>query len=1097
MPADAVAPSPASLELQRQIDELSSKLRDSERRHALVIDAVAEGIYEWNIATNALRVSERLNQIFGFEGRALAAGDWNRLVHPEDFAGYRNALRACLKGARRRLDCEYRLRHADGVYRWVEDRAVAVLGKDGRAVRLVGAVSDVTARKESERALREALEHQTAISEVLEAIGRSTSDIQPVLDTMLAAALRLCRTESGGIAVQHGDVFRYVATLGWDPVADQAFRDMDIVPGRGTVAGRVLQAAHVVQVEDVASDPEFERRDLAALSQWHTALGVPLMRGGRPIGAIAITRDRIEPFTERQIGLVRTFADQAVIAMENARLLNELRQRTDDLQESLAYQTAIGEVLTTISRSTFDLEPVLQTLAETVLRLCEAEMAFIVRRDGERFVVVTAAGATPESARRARDYHLYQKERPLTVDRGSLTGRVALEKRPVQIADVTTDPEYKLAAASALGKIRTQVGVPLIREGALVGVMVLSRHRVEPFSQRQVNLLRTFADQAVIAMENARLLGELRESLDQQTATSDVLKTISRSSVGLETVLQTLVETVGRLCRADQSYLYREEDGLHRLLASHGLSDDVRRYFSDHPFEPTERTLGGRVIRSRQTVHIADVLKESDYGYGEGQRLAGYRTMLGIPLLAQDKMVGVFIVTRTRVDPFTDKETALASGFADQAVIAIENARLFEELRERQNELRTTFDNIGDAVLMFDDQLRLRAWNRNFQELLDIPDAFLAQRPSYDEYVRMLVERGEFGSADGEAETRRLLRDVGRQWASERTRPDGRVIGVRNNPVPGGGTVAIYSDITERKKAEAEIRAARDAAETALEKLKAAQANLVQAEKMASLGQLTAGIAHEIKNPLNFVNNFATLSVELVDELKEALSSGLAARDEDRRAEIDETMQLLVGNLSKIAEHGRRADGIVKSMLSHSRGGTGDWQEANINTLVDEAVNLAYHGARAQDKDFNVTLQRDLAPQMTVIEVVPQDVTRVFLNLFGNAFYATTRRHLAGADAGYRPTVTVSTRDLGQAVEIKVRDNGTGIQPETRARLFEPFFTTKPTGEGTGLGLSISYDIVTQQHGGAIEVESEPGSFTEFIVRLPRRRRTAPTRATP
>jgi signal transduction histidine kinase len=278
-----------------------------------------------------------------------------------------------------------------------------------------------------------------------------------------------------------------------------------------------------------------------------------------------------------------------------------------------------------------------------------------------------------------------------------------------------------------------------------------------------------------------------------------------------------------------------------------------------------------------------------------------------------------------------------------------------------------------------------------------------------------------------------------------------------------------------------------------LERLKAAQANLIQAEKMASLGQLTAGIAHEIKNPLNFVNNFAGLSSELIDELKQAVDALLAEPDEDKRAELQDTMNLLTGNLAKIVEHGRRADGIVKSMLSHSRGGTGDWQECNINGLVEEALNLAYHGARAQDKDFNVTLERDFTSDTKLIEVVPQDITRVFLNLFGNGFYAT-RNHLGGADADYRPTLTVSTREFVEVVEIRVRDNGTGIQPEVRAKLFQPFFTTKPTGEGTGLGLSISYDIVTQQHGGTIEVESEPGSFTEFTIRLPRRRRAAGSR---
>ena len=280
-----------------------------------------------------------------------------------------------------------------------------------------------------------------------------------------------------------------------------------------------------------------------------------------------------------------------------------------------------------------------------------------------------------------------------------------------------------------------------------------------------------------------------------------------------------------------------------------------------------------------------------------------------------------------------------------------------------------------------------------------------------------------------------------------------------------------------------------------LARLKAAQANLIQAEKMASLGQLTAGIAHEIKNPLNFVNNFAGLSGELLDELKQSVDALLAEPDDEaKRAELHETMDLLTGNLARIVEHGRRADGIVRSMLSHSRGGTGDWQECNIDGLVEEALNLAYHGARAQDKDLNVALERDLAAAARPIEIVPQDITRVLLNLLGNGFYAVRQRQRARSDGGYRPILKVSTRDLGDAVEVRVRDNGTGIVPEVRARLFQPFFTTKPTGEGTGLGLSISYDVVTQQHGGTIEVESEPGSFTEFIVCLPRSRRFAQPR---
>ena len=283
-----------------------------------------------------------------------------------------------------------------------------------------------------------------------------------------------------------------------------------------------------------------------------------------------------------------------------------------------------------------------------------------------------------------------------------------------------------------------------------------------------------------------------------------------------------------------------------------------------------------------------------------------------------------------------------------------------------------------------------------------------------------------------------------------------------------------------------ETREARDDAEVALRDLRAAQSSLIQAQKMAALGQLTAGIAHEIKNPLNFVNNFAGLSVELLDELKETTASAVAALDDDKCAEVDETIGMLTSNLEKISEHGQRADNIVKSMLEHSRGVSGERREVDLNNLINEALNLAYHGPRAQDSSFDIGLEHDYVPMLKPIELVPHEITRVFLNLIGNGFYAAVKRQRESAESDFHPTLTVATRDLGEVVEVKVRDNGIGIPHDVRDKLFQPFFTTKPTGEGTGLGLSISYDIVTQQQGGTIEVDSEVGAFTEFTVRLPR-----------
>jgi signal transduction histidine kinase len=355
------------------------------------------------------------------------------------------------------------------------------------------------------------------------------------------------------------------------------------------------------------------------------------------------------------------------------------------------------------------------------------------------------------------------------------------------------------------------------------------------------------------------------------------------------------------------------------------------------------------------------------------------------------------------------------------------------------------------------------------------------QRPTYAEYFRYFADRSEY-STDLEAQLSRNIEDTSREMRFERTRPDGRVMEVRRNPVSGGGFVLIYADITKRKQAEEAIRAARDAAESALRELQMAQASLVHAQKMAALGQLTAGIAHEIKNPLNFVNNFAALSSELTDELSDVLKP--VALPGEVREEVKELTGTLKDNLGRVVQHGKRADSIVKNMLLHSREGLGEHRPVEINAIMDESLNLAYHGARAEKQGFNITLERDFDLAVGVADVYAQEITRVLLNLISNGFYAATKR--AAASNGFEPRLKAITRNLGDNVEIRIRDNGMGIPLDIREKIFNPFFTTKPAGEGTGLGLSLSHDIVVKQHGGTIEVVTELGSFTEFIITLPR-----------
>ena len=463
-------------------------------------------------------------------------------------------------------------------------------------------------------------------------------------------------------------------------------------------------------------------------------------------------------------------------------------------------------------------------------------------------------------------------------------------------------------------------------------------------------------------------------------------------------------------------------------------------------------------------------------------------------------------------------------------MIAIENSRLLNELRQRTDELGRSVGELralgevsqavnstldleivlstivakavqlsgteAGAIYVFDDQQRefhLRATYGMDQELID---ALTHQRIGLDEpnVVKALAQPEPIQVADLRDEVSNEINEITLRagFCARLVAPLIRgedVVGllVVRRKTPGAfppNTVDLIKTFAAQSAVAIENAHLFHNVEASLQELRTAQDRLIQTEKLASLGQLTAGIAHEIKNPLNFVNNFSAVSVELIDELREAL--GGAHLEGNLRAEISEIADTLQGNLDKVVQHGKRADAIVKNMLLHSRQGSGEHRPVDINALVDESLNLAYHGARAEKQGFNITLEKSFDPAAGEVDLFPQEITRALLNLISNGFYAATKRK-AEADGGdHEPTLTAATKNLGDSVEIRIRDNGAGIPPEVREKLFNPFFTTKPAGEGTGLGLSISHDIIVKQHGGSIEVDTQPGEFTEFKIVLPR-----------
>ena len=682
------------------------------------------------------------------------------------------------------------------------------------------------------RELHDALEQQAGTSKILKVISSSSGGLESVFETMLENAVRLCAATFGNLLLYDADNFRRVAMYNAPQSLADAHQRSQIVARRSApVLDRLVHKKHYIHIADVATEAPDE--PIGKIAGARTLLVVPMIKEDNLVGAVGIYRQKVHPFTDKQIELVKNFAAQAVIAIENTRLLNELRQRTDDLSESLEQQTATSEVLKVISSSAGKLEPVFAAMLANATRICEAAYGAMWLREDGKLRNVAFHGALPAAFSK-----LWKAGSEISLDSNVPIARAVRSGKAVKISDLKDDPGYReghplQVGAVDLGGIRTLIAVPMLKEGEHVGGITIYRREVRPFTDKQVELVQNFAAQAVIAIENTRLLNELRESLQQQTATADVLKVISRSTFDLHTVLQTLVESAGRLCDANKGQITREKNGIFYRAESYGFSQEFMDYVEGSPIKTERGSAFGRALLEGRVVHIPDVRADPEYTQLDHQRLGDYRTVLAVPMLREDTPIGVLILSRSEVRPFAEKQIELATTFADQAAIAIENVRLFEGVEFRTRELAASLEN-----------------------------------------------------------------------------------------------------------------------------LRTTQDRLVQTQKLALLGQLTAGIAHEIKNPLNFVNNFSGISAELIDELQDTLNG--MPLDDKARAEINELTGTLKSNFDKVVHHGRRADAIVKNMLQHSREGSGEHRVVAINGLVEESLNLAWHGARAETQDKAQTIIRSI-----------------------------------------------------------------------------------------------------------------------------------------